>query len=74
MRPAHRRGQILDQLGDDDMDVSADEASREAGEEGRADREWWVPGDLFPEDYDDPWLRGDQPLDGELYPLPAGLP
>jgi hypothetical protein len=56
------------------MDVSADEASREVGEEVSADRKWWVPGDLFPEDYDDPWLRGDQPLDGELYPLPAGLP
>jgi hypothetical protein len=57
------------------MDASADEASRvERDERSVADREWRVPEDLFPEGHDDPWLRGDAPLDGELYPLPAGLP
>jgi hypothetical protein len=33
-----------------------------------------VPEDLLPEGYDDPLLRGAEPLDGELFPLPVGLP
>jgi hypothetical protein len=57
------------------VNESADEAGRDEGfERGSSDREWRVPEDLFPEGYDDPWLRGELPLDGELFPLPVGLP
>ena len=38
------------------------------------DREWWIPSDLVPDGHDDPWVRGDQAYDAELFPLPAGLP